>query len=246
MKTPKTTSMDLPPILAAMLQSPVGVAQPKSGGLASGMGRVASQLAPQQLPRYQAGGMVGPGGQPMSTQQPGQPGATSAPMDPQMLEMQLNQFAAQHPQQVAQIQQVIQQALQSGELTTAQLNQMVQLATVAAQNPDMYPSVRNAAIQAGLAGPQDIPEQYDLGLLFVILLAGRALQQGSGAPVQSTPGGGMLPSMAKGGEVPNSRKADGSVPIMAHEGEYVIPRKVVEMKGKEFFDSLVEKYKDTP
>jgi hypothetical protein len=52
-----------------------------------------------------------------------------------------------------------------------------------------------------------------------------------------------MPSMAKGGEVPMSKKRDGSVLINAHEGEYVIPANVVKMKGKEFFDSLVEKYK---
>jgi hypothetical protein len=55
---------------------------------------------------------------------------------------------------------------------------------------------------------------------------------------------GAIPSMARGGMTPDSRKADGSVLINAHEGEYVIPKRVVEMKGKEFFDSLVEKYKD--
>jgi hypothetical protein len=44
---------------------------------------------------------------------------------------------------------------------------------------------------------------------------------------------------------PDSKKSDGSVLINAHEGEYVIPKRVVEMKGKEFFDSLVEKYKES-
>jgi hypothetical protein len=53
------------------------------------------------------------------------------------------------------------------------------------------------------------------------------------------------PSMAKGGAVPPSKKNDGSVLINAHEGEYVIPANVVKMKGKEFFDSLVEKYKES-
>ena len=247
MEPTKTTSMDLPPTLAAMLQTPVGVSQPPAGGLASGMGMAAPQAMPQQMPQYQEGGMVGPGGQPMPPQGAGMApqGQAEGPMDPQMLDMQLNQFASQHPQEIQQIQQVIQQALQSGQLTMEQLNQMVQLATVAAQNPEMYPTVRNYAIQAGLAGPQDIPEQYDLGLIFVILLAGRALQQGGGMPAQAAPAGGMMPSMRQGGEVPDSKKQDGSVPIMAHEGEYVIPKRVVEMKGKEFFDSLVEKYKDT-
>jgi hypothetical protein len=50
--------------------------------------------------------------------------------------------------------------------------------------------------------------------------------------------------MAKGGMTPKSRKSDGSVLINAHEGEYVVPAHVVRMKGKEFFDSMLEKYKD--
>jgi hypothetical protein len=57
--------------------------------------------------------------------------------------------------------------------------------------------------------------------------------------------GNAIPSMAQGGMTPDSKKSDGSVLINAHEGEYVIPKRVVEMKGKEFFDSLVEKYKES-
>jgi hypothetical protein len=164
----------------------------------------------------------------------------NTPMDFSMLEMQINQFASQHPEQIQQIRQVIQQELQSGGLTQQELNMMVQLATVAAQNPQMYPNVRQFAIQQGLATEQDLSPEYDQGLVFSILLAGRAAQGGQG-------GQGMqqaVPSMEFGGKVPLSQKNDGSVLINAHQGEYVIPRNVVEMKGKEFFDALVEKYKD--
>jgi hypothetical protein len=35
---------------------------------------------------------------------------------------------------------------------------------------------------------------------------------------------------------------DDNVPIMASDGEYVIPADVVSVKGTEFFDRLVEKY----
>ena len=51
-----------------------------------------------------------------------------------------------------------------------------------------------------------------------------------------------MASMKAGGTVKG--KADAPVPIMAHEGEYVIPKNVVQMKGREFFDRLVEQYKD--
>lgn len=203
------------------------------------------------MPSYQAGGMIGPGGMPdtsgvragVSEQTVSQGGT----MSPQMLEMQVNQFAAQHPQQVAQIRAAIAEVMQTGELTPQELNMIVQLATVAAQNPEMYPHVRRFAIQNGIAAEQDLPPQYDQGLVFVLLLAARAIQgaqeggQSGGVAVPSTPS--AVPSMAQGGEVPQSRGSDGAVAINAHEGEYVIPAHVVKMKGKEFFDTLIEKYR---
>jgi len=226
-------------------------------------------------PSYQQGGMIGPGGMPdmggmssmpgagmsagtgvgVSEQTAGQGGA----MPPQMLEMQVNQFATQHPQQIAQIRAAMMEVMQTGELTQQELNMIVQLATVAAQNPEMYPYVRKFAIQNGIATEQDLPPQYDQGLVFVLLLAARAIQadvggqnmmQGGSPAMASGPeisaaqvSSGAIPSMAQGGMTPNSKKPDGSVLINAHEGEYVIPANVVKMKGKEFFDSLVEKYK---
>lgn len=237
---------DLPPALASILNvgasTPMASAAP-AAGLSAAFGGQQSFV-----PSYQVGGMIGPGGMPdMMGAQPQQP----APMAPQMLEMQVNQFASQHPEQVAQIRTAVMQALQSGELTQQELNMIVQLTTVAAQNPEMYPNVRRFAIQQGIATEQDLPQQYDQGLVFVLLLAARAVQadlggqnmmQG-GSPAMA--GGQPIPSMSEGGMTPRSKKSDGSVLINAHEGEYVIPANVVKMKGKEFFDNLVEKYRES-
>jgi hypothetical protein len=251
-------------------------------GMSSGMGTPGTFA-----PSYEQGGMIGPGGIPeyIPGMQQGMPQASGMPqptgmsggmgeptsvglapqgqtqegegMSPQMLDMQVNQFAAQHPQQVEQIRAAIMQVMQTGELTQEELNMVVQLATVAAQNPEMYPYVRNFAIQQGIATEQDIPAQYDQGLVFVLLLAARAIQSDQGGQNMMQGGSpamagaapmpqaqGAIPSMAKGGMTPDSKKADGSVLINAHEGEYVIPSNVVKMKGREFFDSLVEKYKE--
>lgn len=213
-----TDSLDMPPALASLMNMPA--------------------------PSYQAGGMIGPGGmpEPMGVGLAPQGEMPQGNIDPQMLEMELNQFASQNPQAMAQIRQAIQQAMASGELTQEELNMVVQLATVASQNPDMYQYIRQYAIQQGIATEQDLPQQYDQGLVFAILLAARAAQADMGG--QNMMQGGALPSMAKGGPVPDSKKSDGSILINAHEGEYVIPANVVKMKGKEFFDSLVEKYRD--
>lgn len=206
-------------------------------------------------PSYAAGGMIGTGGMPRPPMQQSagvNPNAQAgAPMDPKMLDMQVNQFASQHPEQVAQIRNVVLQAMQTGELTQEELNTIVQLATVAAQNPEMYPHVRKFAIQQGIASEQDLSPQYDQGLIYVLLVVAKSIQQSAGGQnMMQAEGPAMAgspataPSMYNGGDVPQSKKASGEVLINAHEGEYVIPKRVVEMKGKEFFDSLLEKYKD--
>jgi len=263
MNNPYNTSMPaLSPALASILNmggaGAPSMGTPPAAGLSGGMGG-------QQtfVPSYEAGGMIGMGGMPEPMGMPGagmpqggtgvglaeQGQMPQGGMTPQMLEMQVNQFATQHPQQVAQIRAAIMEVMQTGELTQQELNTIVQLATVAAQNPEMYPYVRNFAIQQGIATEQDLPQQYDQGLVFVLLLAARAIQQDvggqnmmqGGSPAMA--GGQPISSMARGGMTPDSKKSDGSVLINAHEGEYVIPANVVKMKGKEFFDSLVEKYK---
>ena len=233
-----TTSLDLPPAIASILnmgsQAPITPNMPQAG--------LSSAMLPQQgfIPSYQQGGLVAPTGAPqqmpadmapaqgVGVSQNMQP---SAPIDPQMLEMQLNQFVRQNPQQMQQIQQVIMEEVQSGELTADELNMMIQLATVAAQNPQMYPNVRRFAIQQGIATEQDLPMEYDQGLVFVLLLAARAVQNMTG-------GGQQIQSMKMGGKVSGD---GGAVLINAHAGEYVIPKQVVEKKGTEFFDKMIGK-----
>jgi hypothetical protein len=268
MNNPSNTSLDLPPALAAILnmgkqtqQSTMGAA-PQGMGVPQPMGMPPAMGVPQtmgmggmseMIPSYEDGGMVGVGGMPEPMG--GMPGgaglamqgqAPQGPMSPQMLSMQVNQIATQNPQQVEQIRMAITEAIQSGELTEQELNMVIQLATVASQNPEMYPQVRTFAIQQGIATEQDLPPQFDEGLIMVLLLAAKSIQSDVGG--QSMMQGGTpataVPSMATGGTVPQSKKADGAVLINAHEGEYVIPSNVVKMKGKEFFDNLVEKYRE--
>jgi hypothetical protein len=279
MQTPQpmdTTSLDLPPALESLLnmgaiQAPM---QPPSAGLSSALSTTAMTPmgSSQPMPSYQEGGMVGAGGAPIRPDLPspapagGQPGLapSAGGLSPQQIQMEAQRFVQRNPRQVQEIQMAIQQAMQSGELTQQELNTLVQMATVALQNPDMYPQLRNVAIQQGLATPQDISQQFDPGLLFTLIVVGQAMSSQGGAPqsqgqmgqpVAENPalmpaatqtGGvssaevGPMPSMAKGGELPAKSEP---VPIMAHTGEYVIPAAVVRAKGTEFFDSLVAKYR---
>jgi hypothetical protein len=243
-----TTSLELPPALASLMSMGSSVPAQNTNpnlGLSSAM-----TGGNAFIPQYAAGGMVGPGGMPQPTGVGLQEGGAPGGLSPQMIEMQVNQFAAQNPQQVQQIAQIVTQALQTGEITMEEINMAEQLARVAIQNPEMYPYIRNFLIQQGVVTEDTMSPQFDSGLLFAVLLAIRAVRSGGS---QISPGGvpmGMnanpaIPSMSEGGPVPSSKKADGGVLINAHEGEYVIPKNVVQMKGKEFFDNLVEKYKES-
>jgi hypothetical protein len=252
-----TTSLDLPPALASILAMPAASAAPApmapmapagpSPTLGGALGGQAT-VAQQPLPSFQEGGMIGPGGMPMGG--PAQPTQPAAPMDPAQRDQLLNQSMQQNPQVVQEIQATLMAGLQSGEVTPQELNMIIQLTQLAAQNPDMYPYVRQFAIQQGIAAEEDLPAQYDEGLLVAMLTVAKSAQQliQGGQPMATgeAPMTGELeatmPSMKEGGTVKG--KSDAPVPIMAHEGEYVIPKNVVQMKGREFFDRLVEQYKD--
>lgn len=233
-------------------------------------------------PQFAQGGMVGPGGMPMRPDmpmqggapaqaglQPGMPAQGGMPMQGGMpsgvgmgqeqqavSERDVQSFMQQHPQQVQQIATELQQLVQSGQVSAQQLNMAEQLATVALQNPQMYPQLRQFAVSQGLIEEQDISAQYDQGLLFLVILAARAVREGGmqggqqmapmEEPMNFADGGFVTPgSNAKnGGKVvgPGTGTSD-SIPIRVSAGEYVIPAHIVQMKGKEFFDSMLEKYK---
>ncbi len=273
-----TNSLDLPPTIASLLD--MGAIEPPMQNPYTGIGDTFGGMPSS----YQVGGQVGPGGQPILP--PGVGGQAQMPMgaQPQMstatqpglappgaaprisntqLMQEAQRFAQRNPRQAQQIQMAVQQEIQSGSLTMQELNLLVQLATVAMQNPEIYPQLRAMAIRENLFTEQEISQQFDPGLLFTILIMGQALQtqpqMGAMQPVAENPaltagatqmGGvsgpqvsGSMPSMASGGPLPQkSSRADGSIPIRAHEGEYVIPSHIVRAKGTEFFDKMLQQY----
>lgn len=334
----RTTSMDLPPVLAQLLgpmtppvtQSPTmqmppmqQAFNPASSGMSAGMtqdnammpgyamggmvneGGMFSSMMQQQpmqtfMPNYAVGGMVGADGMPEGgLGAPGMPqggmpqmmgagggavglqeGSGQQPlMTLQQADMQIAEFIKNRPQEVAQIQAVVQAGLQAGEFTMDDMNMMEQMAITALQNPEMYPNVRQLAIQQGFAVEEDLSLEYDEGLIYTVLVATRVAKQGGGVPTGGLPMGGapasnpsaggapmggmQAPNFAVSGMVddktvrPGDMAADGggvegpgtgtsdSVPIRVSTGEYVIPANVVRMKGREYFDSMLEKYKDT-
>ena len=251
---PSSTSLDLPPAIQSLIDMP-------AAGVASGAirpiqtGTVAQDpnfaaLDFRMQPTYQEGGMVGPGGMPMRPAgvQP-QQGATN----PQMLDMQVNEIMSQNPEVVARIRAGIEAGIQSGELDTNELNTIIQLAKTVMQNPDMYPQIRQMAIQQGIATEADLPAQFDEGLVMAIIAAGKSMEadvqvEGGQAPmpqppVQEMEFGGMVngPSHDQGG-VRVKMKGGGEIEVEG--GEYVIPKDVVKKKGTDFFDKMLQAEKD--
>lgn len=254
----------------------------------SALGNAAAMPVGQRadsMPSYAEGGMVGPSGQPIAaglapTSAQGMPvdqqgpipmgssmapssGAMSGQGQNQITEADVQQFMQQNPQAVQQLSQQLQMLIQSGEVNIQQMQMAEQLATVALNNPELFPQMRQFALRQGLATEADLPAQYDEGFLFTVILAARAATggaeggQGMGA---STPAQGQseMANMADGGIVTaGEHAAEGgavkgagtttsdSIPIKVSKGEYVIPAHIVQMKGKEFFDSMLEKYKDS-
>lgn len=220
------------------------------------------------MPSFELGGMVGPGGMPIRPNIPGMPGLSGPSpggMGPQQMELEARRFVQQNPQQVAQIREAVEEALSEGDITMDQVQVLTNMAKVALQNPEMYPQLRQSVAAQGIIGEDELPEEFDQGAMFIFLLIGQIMQSAPAAPAPTVAGGGlqqtapaapggdqMMPmsegqppvaSMSRGGALPKrSPNPDGSIPINAHEGEYVIPSHVVRAKGTEFFDKLVQSY----
>ncbi len=199
---------------------------------------------------YQGGGQVGTPGLP--TQQGASPEGQR--IDPQMLDANIAQGLSQDPQAKEEIKRMVMEAVQSGELTPQELQQVIQMAKAAQHNPQIWPQLRAFIIQQGIADPGDIPEQYDQGLLSIILIIAKSVEgdlqnatgvlppQGMGQGPQTT-GPGVLqgPGTGTSDSIRATNMANGGQ-VNVSNGEYIIPADVVKAKGVDFFDGMVRKY----
>ncbi len=250
---PQNPFNNVNPQAAAM---PLGSAPPMAGS-------TLNIRAPQLPPAYADGGMVPPAppaAPPMtqpgtSPQQPGlaAPGgaAPTQRMSLQQLQQEAQKFAQANPQAVQAIREALMEGVQDGDITPQQITMLVQMAVAAAQNPELYPRLRQMAIQQGMADEEDLPMQYDQGIVFSLIVAGAAMQQpgGQGMAAPQVPGAQAPAAMMKdGGHIAMTRSPTGDntgraddIPIRVSGGEYVIPKHVVERKGTDFFDKLIGK-----
>lgn len=238
-------TLDMPPALKTLIEGgnlPVinmaAVNRPIPTGTSTSNKQTSALDFRLQPYAFEEGGMVGPGGMPVQGGIP-QP-QNKAPMSPADMEGQMAQTVQNNPQQIQALATELQNAIASGELNADQINMGLQLAQSALQDPNLYPQLRQYAVQQGLAEETDLPMEYDEGLIFVIIL-GCKLALGEQVPGMGQPMQQGMPSMRSGGALPEeSPNPGGGIPIMAHEGEYVIPKEVVARKGTEFFDKLIQ------
>ncbi len=199
------------------------------------------KTAQQPLPpSFEQGGLIG-GSQPPAPQS----GLAAHPSSPGGDYASIQASLQQNPGQTAQIRQSVEQAVQSGEITQQELSTMVSLAQTAMQSPHKWPQIRQAIVAEGLLEEAEAPPDYEQakGMLSVLVAMGGSLQsapQEGGAPsaalqapVASYEDGGALPT--------DSPNEDGSIPITAHEGEFVIPQDAVLFYGTDKLNKMIDK-----
>ena len=256
---PTSVSLDLPQSIETLITMPtVPVTQGALGEIPTGTTQggnpnvAAMDFRNQPMSGQDQPMMMQEGGMIPSAQMP------QGPMNSSMMEGQINQTLSANPEAVARIRAAIEAGIQSGELDANELNMIIQLAKTVQQNPAMYPQIRQMAIQRGILPAQEIPEQYDEGLITAIIMAAKAMEadvqietaDAPMAPVPQTPAqppaqmavGGLVvgPSHAKGGVLGRVRGSD-QPDFEVEGGEYVIPKNVVARKGTEFFDKMIGK-----
>jgi hypothetical protein len=189
-----------------------------------------SQMQPQGAPA----GMTPPPGE-----------AGQEPITVQQVEQDVARIAQENPEVIQQIQQEMAMAMNSGELTPEELNMVSQLARAALQNPEVYPQLRSFAIQQGIGTEEDIPVEFDQGLLAAVVMVAQVMQQSAPAggqaqaPAQGAAPAAGIPTFKEGGPV-QAKQPGGAVMAQVHDGEFVIPADVVRRIGEEKLEKLVD------
>jgi len=265
-----TTSLDLPASIQQLLTMPSpsiaeGTVQPLGTGVTGSNPQYAALDFRMQPTRYEMGGQLPPAGINPAM------GAPTGPMNSQMVDMQVNEMMNKNPELVARVRAALEAGIQSGAIDQQELNMAVQLAQVVLQNPEMYPQMRQFAIQRGIVEPNDLPVEYDQGLVMELLIAAKAMKadvQIEGVQMNMNPEGQQpmtqpMPMQQQPMQQPQVQEMEfggllvgpshdqggirvkmaGGGEIEAEGGEYVIPKSLVAEKGTAFFDDMLEKHK---
>jgi hypothetical protein len=173
--------------------------------------------------------------------QGGQLPAAGAPdMHPAIASLHVqNQLS--NPQVMQAIVSHLTQAIQAGQVNPQQLQMMGQLAQAAMQHPEIWPKLRQFAIQVGLPDAKNLPQEFNQRICMALMGASQAAQHGDTQGAFKN--GGMLRGPGTGiSDSIQAHNTSTGQPVKLSNGEYIIPADVVATKGKEFFDNIVRKY----
>lgn len=173
-----------------------------------------------------------------------------AQVPPEQIQSQVAQMV-RNPQFQQVAQRVVGTAMQSGELTPEELVTLGRIAEAAMHNPQLYPQLRQFAVQNGMT---PLPDAFDPKLIMVLMAASQIMGRTPPGQVPPTdvaqmhnpngqPNGGFLqgPGTGRSDSIGTVEQSTGK-PVKVANGEYVIPKHVVDAKGKEFFDKMLRQY----
>lgn len=149
--------------------------------------------------------------------------------------------------------------MDSGELTTDEVQIMARVAEAAMYNQQLYPQLRQFVAEQGMT---PLPAAYDPATIVKIMAIARVLQEvqpatppGEVPPmdqaqVSPPPGmkqGGLIngPGTGRSDSIGTVNRSSGE-PVSVANNEYIIPEHVVRIKGREFFDKLLARYENAP
>lgn len=149
--------------------------------------------------------------------------------------------------------------MDSGELTTDEVQIMARVAEAAMYNQQLYPQLRQFVAEQGMT---PLPAAYDPATIVKIMAIARVLQEvqpatppGQVPPVEQAqvsppPGmkqGGLIngPGTGRSDSIGTINRSSGE-PVSVANNEYIIPEHVVRIKGREFFDKLLARYENAP
>ena len=96
-----------------------------------------------------------------------------------------------NPQEYAVLKETLRQNLADVELSAAEISSMLEALVYMTQNPAQYPELRQNLINSGMIDAEDLPEQFDLEFLGVLIISLHEMQlmqfEGAQAPMMDMP-----------------------------------------------------------
>ena len=82
-----------------------------------------------------------------------------------------------NPEAMQSMSMAVQEIMQDDDITPENIDEVIRMFEFVLENPDTYPEFRQSAIESGAMDEEDLPPQFDAGLLTIGLMALKVVQQ---------------------------------------------------------------------